>query len=72
MLFRSMVFVVLFCLFSILSGAITSSAMFVNIQEAQVIVENWLMRSKGLITDEMGESIQDIVHYHGGIHGEPL
>jgi len=29
------------------------------------------MRSKGLITDETGESIQDIIHYNGGIHGEP-
>jgi hypothetical protein len=40
-------------------------------QEAQDIVENWLMLSKGPISDEMGENILEIVHYHGGIHGEP-
>jgi len=48
-----------------------SSVMFVNMQEAQGIVENWLMRSRGGTLDEMGDNIREIVRYHGGIHGEP-
>jgi hypothetical protein len=58
-------------MFLCLEGAQKSPAMFVDMQEAQDIVESWLMRSKGPISDEMGEKIRDIVHYHGGIHGEP-
>ena len=47
-----------------------SAAAFVDLQEAQNIVENWLMRSNGLSGD-LGKEIREVVHFHGPIHGEP-
>ena len=67
----SRVVIVVFCLFLCLYGPIKSSAMFIDMQEAQNIVENWLILSEGPITDEMGAIIREIVHYQGEIHGEP-
>ena len=64
------IFIVLFCLLFCISGAMKSTVAFVDAQEAQNIVENWLMRSNGLSGD-IGREIREYVHYHGPIHGEP-
>jgi len=65
------IFVTLFCFTLNMMSAKISFAVFIDIQEAQDIAENWLMHSKGLILDGMGGEIREVVHYHGGIHGEP-
>ena len=64
------IFIVLFCLLFCASSAMKSTAAFVDAQEAQNIVENWLMRSNGLSGD-IGREIREYVHYHGPIQGEP-
>jgi len=69
--FSKLILITVFSLFICFCGAVKSFAMFVNMQEAQNIVENWLLRSKGIILDEMGVGIREIVHYHGDLHGEP-
>ena len=58
-----LVFISLFCLLSCLFNAQKGSADFVDMQEASNIVENWLIQSKGPISDEMGESIREGVRF---------